>query len=98
MSPKLATVEVAVGTDIDEWTGVIAGAGAGAGQGAESQSGRRGRPDAGRVSPSQAPLATLPSRRRDRVATWPCGARLESRAAREIACASAGADPKEIQR
>ena len=57
MSPKLATVEVAIGTDGDERTGVDAGGGIGPGQGGELSGGRRGPADGGELPPGEAALA-----------------------------------------
>src|SRR4051812_4331245 len=54
MSPKLAIVGVAIGTDSDERTGIEAGRGIGAGGGEELEPARRGGVDGGQLPPGEA--------------------------------------------
>jgi hypothetical protein len=68
MSPKLVTVEVAVGTDRDERTGVEARRRVGAGGGGDVDVGRGGGADGGELPSGEASLSALPDTRGGRAA------------------------------
>src|SRR5450830_165806 len=98
MSPKLVTVEVAIGTDSDERTGVGARGGVGASQGRKPGPGGCGHADGRELPPGEAALAVIQTRRGESPPPPPGGAGLQSRDVDQDAAAGVGAHPAEIQR
>src|SRR5882672_7245092 len=98
MSPKLTTVEVVVGTDSDERTGVGTGGGPGTGEGRELAAGGRGDVARRELPPGEAAVAIVSPGRRES-APAPAGRpEVQSRDAGEDAAAGAGPDSAEIER
>jgi hypothetical protein len=97
MSPKLATVEVAVGQDSDESTGVEPSGDFGAGQSGELTTRHRSDNVGCELPPGQAIVAAVSDRGRARRAAWARGSAVEP-AAGGAPSSGRGADSSEVQR
>src|SRR5262245_45039879 len=98
MSPKLATVEVAVGRDSHECRGVTARRSVSARGGQDAGAEGGGDVDGRQLPPGEAVVAAVPDERGERTEAPQRGARLESREERTAAGARPRPDPRQIQR
>src|SRR2546423_6364618 len=97
MSPKLATVEVALGTDSDERTRVGTGGSVGPRESRELRVGGCGHRDGPELPSGETTVAVLQTRRCESPAAPTRRADVESPHRREDAAAGGGPDPAEIQ-
>src|SRR3954469_20046228 len=98
MSPKLAIVGVAIGTDSDERTGIEAGRGIGAGGGEELEPARRGGVDGGQLPPGEAVVEAVSGAGGRRPAAWQRRSGVQSGHGGPGAHARIGVGAAEVQR